>query len=68
MAAIAPAVEKAKKQKGDLLDNSVHENIYQIVSRLNLSKPVLEELVHENKLSILGAYYNLENGSVEFLK
>jgi carbonic anhydrase len=68
IAAIMPAVEKARKQKGDLLDNSVHENIYRIVAQLNLSKPVLEEFVRENKLSIIGAYYHLENGTVEFLK
>jgi carbonic anhydrase len=65
---IKPAVEKAKEREGDLLDNSVHENIRRVVSELSLSKPILEEFVHEHKLTVVGAYYDLEKGTVEFLE
>ena len=65
--AIAPAVKSAKKQDGDLLDNSVHENIRRVVQKLNSSKPVLEEFVHENKLEIEGAVYSFDTGKVVFI-
>ncbi len=67
IAAINPSVAKAKKQKGDLLHNAIHENVNRIVMQLNTSKPVLEEFVHEHKLNIIGAYYNLDSGVVDFL-
>ena len=68
MAAIAPAVVEAKKQNGNLLYNAIHENVNRIVKQLSTSKPVLEEFVHEHKLSVIGAYYNLNSGVVDFLK
>ena len=45
IAAINPSVVKAKKLKGDLLYNAVHENVNRIVKQLSTSKPVLEEFV-----------------------
>ena len=68
MAAIAPAVVEAKKQNGNLLYNAIHENVNRIVKQLSASKPVLEEFVHEHKLNVIGAYYNLDSGVVDFLK
>jgi carbonic anhydrase len=68
IAAINPSIEKAKKEKGDLLFNAIHENVNRIVKQLSTSKPVLEEFVHEHKLSVIGAYYNLDSGVVDFLK
>jgi carbonic anhydrase len=65
---IRPVVERAKKQNGDLLFNSIRENVYHVANQIASSKPILEEFVHENKLNVVGAYYNLEKGTVEFFK
>jgi len=65
--AIAPAVEKAKKQSGDLIDNSIKANVELVVDQIVSSKPILSELVKEAKLKIAGAYYNIENGVVELI-
>lgn len=63
---IEPAVEAAKKQEGDLLTNAVHENINRVVRQLKNSEPIIKELVEHNHLQIKGAYYDLDNGKVNF--
>ena len=68
VAAIAPAVKKAKGETGDLLDNAVRENALMIVNQLKNSKPVLHEFVEKHGLKIVGAYYNLLDGVVTFLQ
>ncbi|MBA4407197.1 carbonic anhydrase [bacterium] len=65
---IKPAVESAKKQSGDLLDNAVISNINMIVKQLQDSEPILKEFVHNKKLKIVGARYDLDDGVVEFIK
>jgi len=63
---IARAVDKVLPQKGDVLENSVVQNVYNVVDDLQNSKPILSELVHENKLKIIGARYDLDDGKVNF--
>jgi len=64
--AIQPAVDRAKDEPGDLLDNAVRANIRLVVEQLKSSMPV-SELVQNGRLKIVGAQYNLECGSVEIL-
>lgn len=68
VAPIKPAVRAAKKQKGDLLDNAVRANVQMVVDQLRSSKPLLGHLVHEGKLKVVGARYDLESGRVELLE
>ena len=65
--AIRPVVEKEKNNKGDLLDNSVKANAQMVVKQLNSSEPILKEFVHEKKLTIVGARYDLDDGVVTIL-
>ncbi|MBI1939199.1 MAG: carbonic anhydrase [Ignavibacteriales bacterium] len=65
---IEPAVKQAKKQEGDLLTNAVHENIFRVVKQLKNSEPIIKELVEHNHLQIKGAYYDLDDGKVNFEK
>ncbi len=65
--AIRPAVEKAKNNKGDLLDNSVKANVQMVVKQLSSSEPILKEFMHEKKLNIVGARYDLDDGLVTIL-
>jgi carbonic anhydrase len=62
--AIRPAVQAAKGQPGDLLDNAVRANVRQVAAKLRSTGPILSELVREKKLKVLGAYYDLDNGGV----
>ena len=64
---IVPAVLSAKGVEGDLLENSVRANVERVVARLLTSGVVIENLVEEGKLMVVGARYDLEDGVVEFL-
>lgn len=62
---IAPAVEKAKGQAGDNVDNVVRANLEIIVGHLNES-PILSEAVKAGTLKIVGGRYDLDTGAVEY--
>lgn len=62
--AIQPALDKAKGQSGDLVDNTVRANATMAVERLKTSEPILAELVKKGELTIVGARYDLDDGSV----
>jgi carbonic anhydrase len=61
---IRPAVEAAKTQSGDLLDNAVKANVSLTVERLKGSS-ILSEAVENGDLKIVGARYDLDTGIVE---
>ncbi|MCT0198633.1 carbonic anhydrase [Synechococcus sp. CS-1325] len=61
--AIQPAVDRARDQPGDLLDNAVRANIELVVEQLKSAAPVAERLATE-QLKIVGGFYNLDCGTV----
>ncbi len=67
---IIPAVLHAQRELpeyGDLLDASVRENVRRMVKRLRTaSEPLLMEPQAEGRLKIVGAYYDLDTGGVDF--
>lgn len=69
---IAPAVAQAKKEtagkdKTELLETAITDNVKIVCNTLPKQSKVLKELVHEGKLKIVGAKYDLEDGKVTFL-
>ena len=67
--AIEPAIESVQKQNGNgnLLEKAIKANVKYVEKKLKSSKPVLAQLLNQEKLSIVGAYYDLASGKVEFL-
>ncbi|MBD2433244.1 MULTISPECIES: carbonic anhydrase [Fischerella] len=63
LAAIKPGIEKSKNQPGDKLENACKANVLAQVEKLKQS-PVLSQLIQENKLKIVGGYYDLDTGKV----
>jgi carbonic anhydrase len=65
---IIPAVLAAKAKKtNNLLEASVKSNVQRTVERLrSASEPTLMNPIKEGKVKVVGAYYSLENGKVEF--
>jgi carbonic anhydrase len=61
--AIKPAVESSKNQPGDSLENAVKANVILQAQRLKES-PVISKLIEENKLKVVGGYYDLDTGTV----
>ncbi len=64
---IAPAVEKAKAQSGDLTDNAIRANVELVVEKIKSSKPILAKALEHGKIKIAGAYYDIETGKVELI-
>lgn len=67
VAPIIPAVLRAQKMTGDLVENAVKENVRSVVLRLRTSDEVLSSPVAQGKVKVVGAYYNLGSGEAEFL-
>jgi carbonic anhydrase len=69
---IIPAVEKAKKShpeaKGDaLVAAAIEANVWQSIEDLLQKSPLVQIRVHEGKLKIVGALYDVETGQVKWL-
>jgi carbonic anhydrase len=64
--AIRPAVEAAKSEPGDLLDNAIDENVRRVVAQLQTSEPILHHEIEAGHLQVVGARYELNTGVVRF--
>lgn len=67
MNAIQPAIVATKDESGNLLEKAIKANIKIVEEKLKSSKPVLAKLLENGTLRILGGYYDLQSGKVEFL-
>jgi carbonic anhydrase len=63
--AIQPAVEETI---GKDAETTAKANVQHVARLLRDSEPILKEKVGEGKASVVGAYYDLDTGAVEFLK
>ena len=64
--AIKPAVESSKNQAGDKVENAVKANVKLQASRLKDS-PVISQLIQDNKLIVVGGYYDLDTAAVQII-
>ena len=67
LAMIRPAVDTARTQPGDLIENAVRINVENVVRQIRLSTPVLAALVDRGELTVAGAVYSLDTGKVIWL-
>ena len=64
---IIPAVLQARDEAGDLLENSVRSNVRRVVRQMREhSDPIMLEPQEAGKLWVVGAYYSLGTGEVDF--
>ncbi len=64
---IIPAVLQARSEEGDLVDNSVRANVRRVVRQLReQTDPIMLEPQRAGKLWVVGAYYKLSSGEVDF--
>lgn len=64
---ILPAAIAARDRTGDFVDNTGRENVRRTVERLKAAGPVVSDLARAGAVDVVGAYYRLEKGEVEFL-
>ncbi|CAB3930006.1 Carbonic anhydrase [Achromobacter insolitus] len=63
--AIKPAVELASKSGAkDLMAAAVQANVRLAVERLKAAQPLLQEMVQQKKLGVVGGVYSLATGKV----
>ena len=65
--AIQPSVDKVKGQPGDLLDNAIRANVSFMVQQLKSSQPLLMGKIKEGGLTVVGAYYDWDDGAVTII-
>lgn len=64
---IVPAVIAAQRQAGDKAENAVKENVRRVVRLLREdAHPMLLQPQAEGRLKVVGAYYHLDSGAVDF--
>jgi carbonic anhydrase len=65
--ALAPAVRAVDRKSENRTDNVVKMNVIQNVQELKKQTPILNKLVEEKKLLIVGGVYNLRTGKVDLV-
>lgn len=64
---IIPAVLEARNQSGDATEVAVKQNVRRVVRKLReASDPLLIEPQRTGRLKVVGAYYKLDSGEVDF--
>ena len=64
---IIPAVLASRENGAIDLDNAVRQNVRRVVSQLrNQTDPLMQEPLAEGRLKVVGAYYDLDTGAVDF--
>ena len=66
VAPIVPAVLRAQKMPGELVENVIRENIRSVARRLRSADDLMGETVKRGGVKVVGAYYRLDDGSVDF--
>jgi carbonic anhydrase len=64
---IVPAVLRAQRQGGDLLEASIRENVAAVMERLRTSSAILKGPLDAGRLKIAGGVYDLQSGAVSFM-
>jgi len=63
---ILPAAISTRDKEGDWLDNAVRQHVVNVVEKLKISGRLIEDPIESGKLKIVGARYDLDDGSVDF--
>lgn len=63
---IQPAVDAIRDKPGNPLVNAIKENVKRMVSQLK-NNPLISDFIKQNKINVIGGYYNLSSGNVELL-
>jgi carbonic anhydrase len=65
--AIVPAAKAVFGKPGDFVDNAVRESALRTAKKISAKSRIVSHLVKANKVKVVAARYDLDNGRVEFL-
>jgi carbonic anhydrase len=60
---IQPAVDKAKGQEGDVVENSIRNNVTNVAEKIGTS-PIVKAAVAAGRVRVMRGYYDLDDGTV----
>lgn len=67
LAQIKPAI-KSDLNNPDVINETVKNNVIMTIEDILSKSAIISELVHEKKIAIVGAYYDIETGEVQFME
>lgn len=62
---IAPAVNEARTQPGDLLQNAVENNVRRVAEAVAVRSEMMARMVRDGEVRIVGAVYRIATGDVD---
>lgn len=65
---IEPALAAPQDPSGDIVDSAARARVQRIVNALRAMEPVIAPRCRERRLSVVGAFYDLETGSVSLVR
>ena len=65
--AIVPAAKAVYGKPGDFVDNAVRESAVRTAKKISGKSHIVSHLVKANKVKVVAARYDLDDGRVEFL-
>jgi carbonic anhydrase len=65
--AIVPAAKAVYHKPGDFVDNAVVESAKRTAMKIATKSKIVSHLIKENKVKVVAARYDLDNGRVEYL-
>ena len=65
--AIVPAAQAVYGKPGDFVDNTVRESAKRTAAQIATKSEIVSGLIKENKVKVVAARYDLDDGHVEFL-
>jgi carbonic anhydrase len=65
--AIVPAAKAVHGKAGDFVDNTVRESAKRTATKIATTSQIVSHLITANKVKVLAARYDLDDGHVEFL-
>jgi carbonic anhydrase len=64
---LAPAVKAVSGQGGDVLANTIKQNVIDTAAKLKSATPILSAAVEQGKLKVVGGIYRLRSGKVDMV-
>jgi len=65
--AIVPAAQAEFGKPGDFLENTVRESAKRTAAKVATESEIVSHFIKDNKVKVLAARYDLENGQIEYL-
>lgn len=66
LAHIRPAIKGDTSNREAMIDSTIRNNVRLTISHILARSPVINKLVNDKKVKIVGAYYDFATGEVEF--